>query len=42
MALLTGSAVALLALLWFAKSLGRLVGGALVAVFAANVELVFA
>lgn len=42
MILLTASAVLVLALLWFAKSIGRLVGGALVAVFAANVVLVFA
>ncbi|MEM6857664.1 MAG: calcium/sodium antiporter [Pseudomonadota bacterium] len=42
MALLTASAVLVLALLWFAKSIGRLVGGALVAIFAANVILVFA
>ena len=42
MALLTASAVLVLALLWFAKSIGRLVGAALVAVFAANVVLVFA
>jgi len=42
MMLLTASAVLVLGLLWFAKSIGRLVGGALVAVFAANVVLVFA
>ncbi|MEM6584585.1 MAG: sodium:calcium antiporter, partial [Pseudomonadota bacterium] len=42
MILLTASAVLVLGLLWFAKSIGRLVGGALVAVFAANVVLVFA
>ena len=42
MILLTASAVLVLALLWFAKSIGRLVGGALVAIFAANVVLVFA
>ncbi|MEM7690283.1 MAG: calcium/sodium antiporter [Pseudomonadota bacterium] len=42
MALLTASAVLVLALLWFAKSIGRVVGGALVAIFAANVVLVFA
>ncbi|MEM6494484.1 MAG: sodium:calcium antiporter, partial [Pseudomonadota bacterium] len=42
MALLTASAVLVLALLWFAKSIGRLVGAALLAVFTANVVLVFA
>ena len=42
MALLTASAVLVLALLWFAKTIVRLVGAALVAVFAANVVLVFA
>ncbi|MEL7319430.1 MAG: sodium:calcium antiporter [Pseudomonadota bacterium] len=42
MMLLTASAVLVLGLLWFAKSIGRLVGGALVAIFAANVVLVFA
>ena len=42
MILLTASAAVLLALLWFAKSIGRIVGAALVAVFAANVVLVFA
>ena len=42
MLLLTASAVLVLALLWFARSIGRLVGAALVAVFAANVVLVFA
>jgi len=42
MMLLTASAVLVLGLLWFATSIGRLVGGALVAVFAANVVLVFA
>ncbi|MEM9310928.1 MAG: sodium:calcium antiporter [Pseudomonadota bacterium] len=42
MILLTASAVFVLGLLWFAKSIGRLVGGALVAIFAANVVLVFA
>jgi len=42
MMLLTASAVLVLGLLWFAKSIGRVVGGALVAVFAANVVLVFA
>lgn len=42
MALLTASAVLVLGLLWFAKSLGRVAGGALVAIFAANVVFVFA
>ena len=42
MMLLTASAVLVLGLLWFAKSIGRVVGGALVAIFAANVVLVFA
>ncbi|MEM7702909.1 MAG: calcium/sodium antiporter [Pseudomonadota bacterium] len=42
LALLTASAVLVLALLWFARSIGRVVGAALVAVFAANVVLVFA
>lgn len=42
MMLLTASAGGVLGLLWFAKSIGRLVGGALVAVFAANVAFVFA
>ena len=42
MALLTASAVVVLALLWFAKSISRPVGAALTAVFAANVILVFA
>jgi len=42
MILLTASAAVLLALLWFAKSIGRIVGAALVGVFAANVVLVFA
>ncbi|MBD2842385.1 calcium/sodium antiporter [Erythrobacter rubeus] len=41
MALLTGSAVLLLALLWRGKQIGRLLGAALVAAFAANVVLVF-
>lgn len=41
MALLTGSAVILLALLWKAKSIGRMLGGVLLAAFAANVVLVF-
>lgn len=42
MALLTGSAVLLLALLWFASRIGRVVGALLVAAFVANVVLVFA
>lgn len=42
MALLTASAALLLGLLWFAKSIGRLLGAALVAAFAANVVIVFA
>lgn len=42
MILLTASAAALLALLMFAKSIGRFLGALLVAVFAANVVLVFA
>ena len=42
MALLTASAVVLLALLWKAKSIGRGVGALLVAAFVANVVLVFA
>ncbi len=42
MALLTASAAGLLALLWFAKRLGRVLGALLVAGFAANVVLVFA
>ena len=41
MALLTGSAVLLLALLWQAKRIGRLIGAALVAAFAGNIVLVF-
>ncbi|MBV7259448.1 calcium/sodium antiporter [Erythrobacter crassostreae] len=41
MALLTGSALILLALLWKAKSIGRVLGTALVVAFAANVVLVF-
>jgi len=41
MALLTASAAGLLALLWFAKSIGRVLGALLVAGFAANVVLVF-
>lgn len=42
MALLTASAAALLALLWLAKSIGRTLGGLLLAAFVANVVLVFA
>ncbi len=42
MALLTASAVLLLALLWFGKRIGRIVGALLVAAFAGNVVLVFA
>ncbi len=42
MALLTASAAGLLALLWYAKSIGRVLGALLVAGFAANVVLVFA
>lgn len=42
MMLLTASAALMLALLSFAKSIGRVLGAALVAVFAANVVLVFA
>lgn len=41
MALLTASAAALLALLWFAKSIGRGLGAVLAAAFAMNVVLVF-
>ena len=41
MALLTASAAGLLALLWLAEKIGRLLGGVLVALFAANVVLVF-
>lgn len=41
MALLTASAVLLLALLWRARRIGRLVGALLVAAFAGNVVLVF-
>lgn len=41
MALLTGSAAALLALLWFAKSIGRALGTVLLAAFIGNVVLVF-
>ncbi|MEM8726210.1 MAG: calcium/sodium antiporter, partial [Pseudomonadota bacterium] len=42
MALLTGSAVLLLLLLWFAKSIGRLIGAALLAAFVGNVVFVLA
>jgi cation:H+ antiporter len=42
MMLLTASALLVLGLLWFARSIGRIVGAALVAVFAVNVVLVFA
>ncbi len=42
MALLTASAVILLALLWKAKSIGRILGALLVVAFVANVVLVFA
>ncbi|MEM6908017.1 MAG: sodium:calcium antiporter [Pseudomonadota bacterium] len=42
MALLAASAVALLALLWVAKRIGRIVGALLVTAFIANVVLVFA
>lgn len=41
MSLLTASAAGLLALLWFAKRIGRVLGAGLVALFAANVVLVF-
>lgn len=41
MALLTASAAVLLALLWFARSIGRVIGAMLVAAFAANVVFVF-
>jgi cation:H+ antiporter len=41
MALLTASAAGLLALLWFANSIGRVLGAVLVAAFAANVVLMF-
>jgi cation:H+ antiporter len=41
MALLTASAVVLLALLWWGKRIGRLIGALLVAAFAGNVILVF-
>ena len=42
MALLTGSAVMLLGLLWFADRIGRWLGAALLIAFIANVVLVFA
>ncbi|MEP3420354.1 MAG: calcium/sodium antiporter [Erythrobacter sp.] len=42
MALLTASAAGLLALMWFANGIGRVLGALLVAGFAANVVLVFA
>jgi len=42
LALLTATAVLVLALMWFANSIGRLTGAALVAIFAANVVFVFA
>ncbi len=42
MALLTASAAGLLALLWFARSIGRALGAVLLTAFAANVVLVFA
>ena len=41
MAFLTASAILLLALLWFASRIGRVLGAVLVAAFAANVVLVF-
>ena len=41
MGLLTGSAVLLLALLWYANKIGRLLGAALLAAFVGNVVLVF-
>ena len=41
MALLTASAVAVLALLWFARRIGRVIGALLVAAFVGNVVLVF-
>ncbi|MGB3470955.1 MAG: sodium:calcium antiporter, partial [Erythrobacter sp.] len=41
MALLTASAAMLLLLLWKVKSIGRLIGAGLVAVFAGNVVWVF-
>ncbi len=42
MVLLTASAVGILALLWFAKSIGRVIGALMLTIFAANVVLVFA
>jgi cation:H+ antiporter len=42
MPLITASAVLLLALLWFAKRIGRVLGALLTAAFAANVLVVFA
>ncbi len=42
MALLTGSALVLLGLLWFAKEIGRALGAVLVLAFVGNVVLVFA
>lgn len=42
MALLTASAAMLLALLWRGKVIGRLTGGVLTAIFAANIVFVFA
>lgn len=42
MALLTASAAGLLALLWYAKRIGRMLGALLVAGFAVNVVLIFA
>ena len=41
MSLLTASAVGVLALLWFAKKIGRVLGAVLVAAFVGNVVLVF-
>ena len=41
MALLTASAAGLLALLWFADRIGRLLGAGLLAAFVGNVVLVF-
>ena len=41
MILLTASALVVLGLLWFASRIGRVIGAALLAVFAANVILVF-
>lgn len=42
MPVLAASAVAILALLWFAKRIGRALGAALLAAFVANVAIVFA